>query len=277
MLHTPTNKLLLTLDKLYTDEIILSGGLKLYLDPSFRPEWNVTVTGTVAALPREGIPGLSIGAKVHFSYLVVYQRKWEDDKKFFVRNVLGNEMVKEWTDKMGGTIKVVAFQGKGFEKKWGATYVNEYGDFVAGCQGKESDIDRWMAANFKFGYSQDMKYKNLLEIDGEDYWMAHKDDIFATVVDGKLQATPGNAICKPVRIDIGRRIAIENGLRIPSKDVILVPQDRGILVSMGAQAELKVTAKEGQTVLFPTNLIEKYSFDGENYFVVKHRRLLAVV
>jgi hypothetical protein len=138
MLYSPTNKLLLTLDKLYTDEIILSGGLKLYFDPSFKPEWNVTVTGTIAAVPREGLAGFKIGDKVYFSYQVVSERKWEDDKKFFVRNIVGNEMLKEWTDKMGGTIKVVAFQGKGFEKKWVATYVNEYGDFVAGCQGKES-------------------------------------------------------------------------------------------------------------------------------------------
>jgi hypothetical protein len=133
---------------------------------------------------------------------------------------------------------------------------------------RNRDIDRWMAANFKFGYSQDMKYKNLLEIDGQDYWTAHIGTTFLllSAKDGKIQATPGNAICKPVRIDIGRRVAIEHGLHIPSKDIIMIPQDRGELVSLGAGGN--ISAKVGDTILFQDNMVEKYVFEGQNYWVL---------
>lgn len=277
MIYAPKNKILLALDKLYTDELILEGGLKLYLDPSFRPNWHVTVTGTIAALPKDGIPGFEVGQKVYFSYHIVNERKWEDDRDFFVRNKEGNEFIRQYTDKKGGTINVVAFPGI-ITKRWGASYTNEYGEFVAGYQGDEEGVDNWLATNFKFGYSQDKKYKNLLEIDRADYWMASPDDIFAVKTEEGMKATPGYAICRPTSIDISKRVAIRKGIFIPDSTIVVKPQDRGLVHSMGeCLPGLKVEAKEGDVVLFPERLVEKYEFDHEQFFVVRHRRMLAVV
>ena len=276
-MQTPKNKVLLKLDKLYTDELILEGGLKLYLDPTFRPEWNVTVSGTISALPKDGLMGLRLGERVFFSYNVVNERKWEDDRKFFVRNNVGNEMMREYTDKMGGTIKVVAFHGA-IKKNWGATYVDEFGRFVDGCQGDEEDIDRWLAANFKFGYAQDMIYKNLVHVDGYDFWMAEAEDIFAVKRKGKLVATKGYAICKPIKIDISKRIAIEKGIFLPTNAIVAVPQDRAKVITMGKCADnYPVSAEDGDVVKFENRMVEKYTFEGENYFVVKHNRILGKV
>lgn len=278
MIYAPTNRILLKLDKLYTDELITEGGLKLYFDPSFSPEWNVTCTGTVAALPRKALPDLQIGDKVYFTYHIVNERKWEDDKKFFVRNNLGNEYIREYTDKLGGTIKVMRFpNGKGFAEKWGAAYINEYQVHIDGCQGSEKDIDRWLAANFQYGYAQQMKYKNLIEISGDDFWIAKDVEIFAIKRGDELIATPGYAICKPLRIDIGMRVAIAEGIQVPENTMILIPEDRGEIIAMGPEKGMKISAKKGNTVLFNKKLVEKYEFDGEKLFVVKHNRILAIV
>ena len=47
----PINHIFLSLDKPIQDTIKL-GNLELYLDGSYRPEWNATVVGEVYSLPK---------------------------------------------------------------------------------------------------------------------------------------------------------------------------------------------------------------------------------
>lgn len=276
-MNSPINKVLLELDKLYTDEIITAGGLKLYLDPSYRPEWNVTVSGTIAGLPRDGIAGLEVGDRVFFSYHVVNEKTWEDDRSFFVRNLDGNEFVREYTDKMGGTIKVVAFPGV-ITKRWAGAYVDEFGVFIDGCQGSESDVERWMS-QFKFGYSKDLLYKNLVESNGMDYWLADTDMIYAVKRKKNIEATPGYAICKPLVLDLTDQVNLQNGLSLPVMSVKGRLEDRARIISMGEKLQnaTTVSANTGDIVFFQEKYVERYDFDGNQYYVVKHSRILAKV
>lgn len=78
--YSPLNKVFLTVDKRFDDEIKTESGIKLYKDTTYEPEWHVTTIGTVATLPltfkadfmNEGIePEVKEGDKVVFHYFGV--------------------------------------------------------------------------------------------------------------------------------------------------------------------------------------------------------------
>lgn len=71
------NKILITVEKRFNDEVDFNGG-KLWVDPTYRPEWNAIPHGEVVAVP-ENPPSISedfvcnvkVGDKLYFNYLVV--------------------------------------------------------------------------------------------------------------------------------------------------------------------------------------------------------------
>jgi len=77
----PVNKLIVTIDKKFNDEITLSSGIKLYQDTSFHPEQHVTTTGKVVAVPlslndrtenKGAILEVQVGDEVSFDYTIVF-------------------------------------------------------------------------------------------------------------------------------------------------------------------------------------------------------------
>jgi co-chaperonin GroES (HSP10) len=75
----PSGKIYVKLDKRFNDEIITESGVRLFLDPTWRPEWNVCIHGEVVSIPHKlgnqlennGImPVVEVGDKVYFSYQV---------------------------------------------------------------------------------------------------------------------------------------------------------------------------------------------------------------
>lgn len=78
--YAPVNRIFVTADKIWDDEIVFDSGVKLYKDTTFEPEWNVHIHGTVATLPlefrkdvmNEGIPcEVEPGDKVYFHYFTL--------------------------------------------------------------------------------------------------------------------------------------------------------------------------------------------------------------
>lgn len=49
----PIYKIFVTIDKRFQDEVVTEGGMKLYKDPTFKPEENSTTVGVVAAIPAK--------------------------------------------------------------------------------------------------------------------------------------------------------------------------------------------------------------------------------
>ena len=87
-MRCPVNKLIVTIDKKFQDEIILKSGIKLYQDTKFRPEHHVTTIGKVVSVPAKlndmiENKGVSIdveaGDEVCFSYQVVYDVDGNDN------------------------------------------------------------------------------------------------------------------------------------------------------------------------------------------------------
>lgn len=78
----PIDFLIVELDKKFQDEIITSGGLRLYLDTTYKPEEHVTITGKVLSVPRwissrsdmeHIVPDARPGDQVLFRYLAVVE------------------------------------------------------------------------------------------------------------------------------------------------------------------------------------------------------------
>jgi co-chaperonin GroES (HSP10) len=77
----PVDNYIIQLDKAFQDEITTPGGLKLYIDTKFSPEWNTTAIGKIVSLPsrlskRPELSGKVIegaeGEEVIISYMVVF-------------------------------------------------------------------------------------------------------------------------------------------------------------------------------------------------------------
>lgn len=73
---SPT-KILITLEKKYQDELDFNGG-KIYLDPSYRPEWNAFQYGTVHSVPLRNqfvtddfVFNVKEGDKLYINYGVI--------------------------------------------------------------------------------------------------------------------------------------------------------------------------------------------------------------
>lgn len=73
---SPT-KIIVTMEKKYQDELDFNGG-KIYLDPSYRPEWNAFPYGTVVSVPAHNrfvsddfVFNVEVGDRIYLNYGVI--------------------------------------------------------------------------------------------------------------------------------------------------------------------------------------------------------------
>lgn len=78
--YAPVNRVFVSADKRWEDEIETASGIKLYKDTTYQPEWGVSLYGTVETLPlqfkkdfqNEGVePGITEGDKAYFHYFTL--------------------------------------------------------------------------------------------------------------------------------------------------------------------------------------------------------------
>lgn len=81
------NKIIISIEKRYQDEVDFNGG-KLWVDPTYRPEWNAFPYGIVVAAPEhplfvsdDFVYNVKKGDKLYFNYLVV-----TDDNNMFIND-----------------------------------------------------------------------------------------------------------------------------------------------------------------------------------------------
>lgn len=115
MPQAPTDNYIIRMDKAFQDEITTPGGLKLYMDTYYSPEWNTTVTGNIVSVPRRltsrpDLRGRTIegcaGEEMIFSYMVVYDMESRDNDTPIHNNLFYHGGEYFW--------KVDAFQVLGF-------------------------------------------------------------------------------------------------------------------------------------------------------------------
>lgn len=93
----PVDNYIIQLDKAFQDEITTPGGIKLYIDTKFSPEWNTTVTGKIVSVPdklrseRLDLRGRTVegkaGEEVIISYMVVFDGEPKENDTFTHNNL----------------------------------------------------------------------------------------------------------------------------------------------------------------------------------------------
>lgn len=263
---TPLGTVFLCVDRVLNDEIITNGGVKLYLDPSWNPEWNASVTGVVAAIPANCHTNIDIGDEVAFSYTVIADRT-STKKDFFQPTFQPTPFYQRFINGKGDKLTIVAMNGA-VSKFWVGTLVNKFNDFIDGIQGTESDAQRWVS-QFSFSSNADMKFNNLFNFNGKDYWKASLDDVFAKRVKGKIVSISDRIICEPIEVDIKHKVELFEGKKLPYQDVKVRYMDRGKVISGGED----ISVKAGDIVSFEEKYLERYEFWSKKYFLIKSKRV----
>jgi hypothetical protein len=260
---------LLHIHKALQDEITTDSGLKLYIDPSYRKEWQSSVTATIVDLPLKSnskdksiLDQLQVGDEVCISYDVVADFEFKGDGNRFMSMLEDNDYVKEFVNGKGEMIKVYALPTRSGIKDiiWVGVYQNKRRELIDGMQGTESEIERWMS-QFEFGKTDLYSFNNFFSYGKKDYWKCGLDQIFAKKVKGHLVAVGDRIICKPIDEEIPDQYLID---QTGKHKVMIRHQDRGRILTGGKEKGLK----RDQIISFNPTYCEKYDFYGKNYFLI---------
>lgn len=259
-------------EKALNDEIVTQSGLKLYIDGSWNREIHTTVTGKVSALPLNGshpvLKQLKVGDEVAFSYAVCSETVFANDSENFIESTEGSDHLKQWRNGKGYRLAVMAIPG-GFHGIWVGTYNDRHGNLIDGRQGSEKEINKFLS-QFSFGDGSELKFKNLIDIDGEDHWKAFYDDIFAVKKGDKIIACGDWLICEPVVIDQTTLWNLQNGLSLPPMSVAFRCTDRGVVVSGGGELGFK----KGDVAAGGEKFWSDYDLWGKKYTLIRKRRVI---
>lgn len=271
----PIDNIFLSLEKPIQDTIKM-GDIELYLDGSYRPEWNATVVGEVYSLPKnpKGTDGkvvskLKEGDKVLFDYSVVAERKFESDGDYFTEITKDSPYYQKFKNGKGESLLIVAMPGK-ITHIWVGTYHDKRGNFIDGCQGSEHDISRWKA-QFNFGNTQKFYFKNLLDTGSKDVWKADYRDIFAKIENEELITVGNRIILEPIDIDIPKDVVTQMGM-VDTVDAKVRLGDRAKVLSVPDGMNLK----KGDVVGFEPQFLEKYEYNNKQYYLIKSYRALGI-
>lgn len=260
--------ILLQIDKALVDSITTDDGFSMYLAPEYNYEQNVTVSGTVTSVSADSI-GVSEGDEVAFSYHIISNREFPNTSDFFVPIAQGGSL-RLWQNARGEKLRMMGHQGA-ISVFWTGVFFNSRGQFEPekSIKGTESEVERWMHSNFKFGNCEGFSFRNLFNIGGQEYWKCSHENIFAKKVDDEIIAVGDRVICKFIEIPIPQRIKEIKGIKLPDKDVKVRLYDRAEIVSGGEDLGFK----KGDIVSFDERYCEKYTLWGEEYALIKKHRI----
>lgn len=275
MTTKPISQVLLKIDNALQDELVTDSGLKFYIDPSFKKEWQASVTATVAALPVNPHPKhkyildqLNIGDEICMAYRVVADFSFKGDSAQFMQVTEDNPHLKEFVNGLGYWVKMYALPKRSglIGHVWVGVYTNNRMEIIDGVQGTEEELYRWMA-QFPFGKTDLYTFNNLFQYEGQDYWKADLDDIFAKKVKGHLVAVGDRVICRPIDEDVPDQFLIDahKGHKVKIRHT-----DRGKVLSGGKAKGIK----KDETISFDPKFCEKYTFWNKEYYLIKEDFIL---
>ncbi len=267
----------LSLEKALQDEIILEGGLKLYLAAEYNAEWNATVTGKILSLPQSAPPKLkhiydqlNIGDEVCFSYSVVSDRGFASGGALFEQITEDNRFFKEYRNGKGEKLRIVAVRNRFNEPIWTGMHFDKKGVFTGNSrQGKESDMESWIS-QFPMGKNQKMAFRNLYNYKNNSWWKVGIENIFAKKVGDEIIPLGDRVICKPIEQVLSPEYLALNNIQIPAKEVKLRQYDRATVICDADDIEVK----KGEVVSVDGKYFEKYQMWGAEYFLIKKNRVL---
>jgi hypothetical protein len=267
----PITQVFVCVKSAFTEELVTDSGLKFYIDPSYRKEWQVSVTGTIAALPAKVLPqykkvfqSVSIGDEIAMSYTVVADFEFKSDAPNFMQVTEDNPHFREYVNAKDEWLRVYALPGK-ISKVWVGIYQDRNRNIISGVRGSESQMERWLS-QFPIGKTDIYTFRNLFSYNGTDYWKCGLDDIFAKKIKGHWQAVGDRVICKPVEEVVPEKLLIKEHR---GQDVRMRYQDRGMILTGGKDKGLK----KGEVIGFNPRYLEKYTLDHKQYYLIDEKRV----
>jgi co-chaperonin GroES (HSP10) len=269
----PIDKIIVQFDKKFQDEIVTKSGIKFYQDPTFNPEWQATVTGTVVSIPKRIsypiVPQVKVGDELVFSYLVVYDRIVREDDEAFYETTPENDRHHEFENGRKETIKVMHLTPK---LSAGIYMAADKKTRLDGRQGGPKEVGRWLS-QYKIGKHDHMVYTNLLPFNEQDFWLCDYQFAIAVKREGEIIMIGGNCLLEPSE----ERMVYERG---PNMQLDLITKvDKGVATLLNIGEPLKtlprLNAKPGDRVHFNQDFVQRYEMWGKKYFVLPQIRLIA--
>jgi co-chaperonin GroES (HSP10) len=280
------NHILVELPKAFQDELISTSGRKFYQDTTFRPEWNVTVEGKVASVPRkitigDGMgqsidpdrprinPIVKVGDDIIFSYTVIMKRLQSDNRgEVFSKDDITDPYISTWSNYNGQKLVRIYLKNNQWEVGLFDTGTKIWVDRIKGGEGEvESFMGKYMPTDNHW-----FNYQNLLPYDGKDYWMV--DYNFAIAVnkgEGKFEMIGDYVMVEPIREP--NRKAYQGVIEIYE-----IEQDHdfraiGRVVSIGEplKGDIQLSVQKDDIICADIRYVERYQIDGHDYWVIRQK------
>lgn len=281
------NNILVELSKTFQDEIIADGGTKFYKDTTFRPEWNVTISGIVASVPLKVTHGdgqihsldfdrprikqvVKPGDELIFSYLVVMNRMQTDNAgDIFTRDQPKNPYITIWRNPNGLKLFRVYHNNDRFEVGLFDTKSRTFIDHIWGGEREvESFMGKYMPTE-NVGFN----YKNLLPYDGKYYWIVDYNNAIAVKRGDSFEMIGDLVLIEPIK---EYRKQHEQGII----EVYSMEQDKdyraiGKILSIGEplKSDVKLSVKPNDIICSDSRYVQKYEIDGKDYWIVRQKHI----
>lgn len=116
----------------------------------------------------------------------------------------------------------------------------------------------------------DPLYKNLISIQGKEFWMADITKIYAVIRDEKITMINGYVMAKPFEKDI---IITET----KSKKTKGVKSSRLMYVGNPRENKTKIKAKQGDTIYYAPNLPIPYQINDKPFIILQQHQVLGYI
>ena len=205
-----------------------------------------------------------------FSYVVIGQRDYTPTGNVFHSMFEGevNPMFQRYKNGKGEYLNIKAMSGV-IGYIWTGVHLNPRSELISGCQGSESEVSRW-ASQFTIGAGGGYKYKNLIQLEGKEYWICKPEYIFAQKKGKKLIPLADRLILNPINVEIPKDVLSEMMIKVPDSAVFARYYDRGELT----HPDKTTGYKKGDIVGFDPKFVERYDVDGKEHFLLRKRRVL---
>lgn len=280
------NNILVELPKAFQDELVASNGMKFYQDTTFRPEWNVSIQGKVASVPKKITQGdggmhsldpdrprirpiVKTGDDLIFSYTIIMKRVQVDNRAdVFEREAPLNPYTTTWLSHSGLRLIRCYLMNDKWECGLLDTKTKTFVDKVVGGEREvESFMGKYMPTE-NVGFN----YKNLLPHEGKDYWMV--DYSYAIAIKraaGVFDMIGDYVMLEPIREP-------NRGTYQGLIEVYNIEQDTdfraiGKVVAIGEPlaGDTKLSVKPNDIICSDIRYVEKYEIDGHDYWVVRQK------
>lgn len=272
MLQVPYNDLLVEITNKYEDQITFKSGVKLFIDPSFNPNFHATSEGIVHSVPKV-LRGPNAGEKmkirpgdtVIFSYKAVGDVTFEDNTDCFRMTSIGEGYATEWMNQERETLRLIAGYEK--DKPWVAMWLDKHLNLLQGKKGTQGECENWMAQNFRFAEGEGFKYDNRLYYKDKELWRVDYQFIFGYKRDGHLHTCGDYLFVEPIVEDLPTMMSTL--IERPEHHRFCVRENKGWL-----RAGEREGLHNGDVLYFEPNMKEKYNIGGLPQYIVRRRFVL---